>query len=265
SPFGVVDKSGGDPNVSGRTIHDLSFPDGLSINDLTDQASIERPEYVHCDAIASEILRVSATNPDTEVDIMAGDVAAAFRHISLHSNSVRWFAGLIDEADALILELAAPFGWPGSPGTYEIVGGAVSYVHGSHFNADNPDGFFHYHWVDDHINVTATVGSNRADMDRSLRFALLAVLGEGAINEDKFTPWAPVQTVLGLQFDTHSRTVSMPESKILKARRLVVAAFHSTAMSRTALRSLVGSGHLYPPGPTVPSTTTSARDLRSPF
>ncbi|GMF43478.1 unnamed protein product [Phytophthora fragariaefolia] len=37
SPFGIVDKAGGDPLTSGRTIHDLSFPVGASINDVIDQ------------------------------------------------------------------------------------------------------------------------------------------------------------------------------------------------------------------------------------
>ncbi|OWZ15566.1 Secreted protein [Phytophthora megakarya] len=40
SPFGIVDKTGGDPLTTGRTIHDLSFPEGASMNDSTDQDAI---------------------------------------------------------------------------------------------------------------------------------------------------------------------------------------------------------------------------------
>ncbi|KAE9216861.1 hypothetical protein PF005_g8887 [Phytophthora fragariae] len=71
---------------------------------------------------------------------MAGDVASAFRNISIHSNSVYLFAGHIEEDDVIVIELAAPFGWTGSPGFYEIAGGAVAYVHGSHTTDEFPDG-----------------------------------------------------------------------------------------------------------------------------
>ncbi|KAE9068092.1 hypothetical protein PF010_g27203 [Phytophthora fragariae] len=90
---------------------------------------------------------------------MAGDVASAFRNISIHSNSVYLFAGHIEEDDIIVIELAAPFGWTGSPGFYEIAGGAVAYVHGSHTTDEFPDGMFNYHWVDDHINVAADAGT----------------------------------------------------------------------------------------------------------
>ncbi|OWZ01550.1 hypothetical protein PHMEG_00027034, partial [Phytophthora megakarya] len=241
SPFGVVDKAGGDPTVSGRTIHDLSYPPGTSVNDLTDQTTIEKPVYRHCDAIATEIMKASDAFPDSEVALMLGDVASAFRNISIPSDSVHWFAGTIEEEEALIIELAAPFGWTGSPGSYEIVGGAISYVHGRHTNSINPAGIFNYHWVDDHVNVAAKIGLNCADMERSLRFAMVSVLGAAAINEDKFSDWASSQNVLGLRFDTVARTVSMAQSKINKARSIVASTFHSSSLSRKAYRSLLGS------------------------
>ncbi|OWZ06186.1 LOW QUALITY PROTEIN: hypothetical protein PHMEG_00021592 [Phytophthora megakarya] len=112
SPFGVVDKGNEDAGTSGRTIHDLSYPKGESVNDYTDQASIAKPDYVHCDAVATEILRcVSFRPPDR----------------------------------GGVIEPSAPFGWTGSPGFYEIVGGAISHVHGSQYNAVNITGIFNYH------------------------------------------------------------------------------------------------------------------------
>ncbi|KAE9258745.1 hypothetical protein PR003_g35085, partial [Phytophthora rubi] len=131
SPFGVVNKGDDNASISGRTIHDLSFPEGSSINDITDQTSITKPDYSHCDAVAVEILKVKREQPNATVKIMAGDVASAFRNVSIHTNSVYLFAGLIEEDNALVIELAAPFGWTGSPGFYEIFGGAISHVHGS--------------------------------------------------------------------------------------------------------------------------------------
>ncbi|EEY70503.1 uncharacterized protein PITG_22794 [Phytophthora infestans T30-4] len=158
SPFGVVDKGSEDTKVSGRTIHDLSYPEGTSINDCTDQDSITKPDYVHCDAVARESLKTKLTFPGVSVYVMVGDVVTAFRNISIQSNSVYLFAGVIEEENALVIKLSAPFGWTGSPGFLEIFGGAISHVHDCHTSATFPDGFFNYHWVDDHINVAPDVG-----------------------------------------------------------------------------------------------------------
>ncbi|KAE9023994.1 hypothetical protein PR001_g12779 [Phytophthora rubi] len=170
SPFGVVDKGGEDASVTGRTIHDLSYPEGTSINDCTDQDSIIKPDYTHCDAVATEILKSKRAHPNTRVCVMAGDVASVFRNISIHSNSVYLFAGHIKEDDVIVIEPAAPFGLTGSPGFYKIAGGAVAYVHGSHTTDVFPDGIFNYHWVDDHFNVAVDVGTACDDANRSLRY-----------------------------------------------------------------------------------------------
>jgi len=237
----VVDKGSEDVTVSGRTIHDLSFPEGVSINDCTDQQSIIKPEYNHCDAVAAEILKAKRNNPRASICVMVGDVASAFRHISIHSKSVYLFAGHIEEDDVIVIELSAPFGWTGSPGFYEIARGAIAHVHGSHTNDLFPEGFFNYHWVDDHINVSADIGQSCSEADRSLRFAMVTVLGADAINVKKFTAWSTKQRVLGLEFDSIAETVSMPAEKITKARRIVADAYSAGSLSRQAYRSLMGS------------------------
>ncbi|RLN93875.1 hypothetical protein BBJ28_00027154, partial [Nothophytophthora sp. Chile5] len=241
SPFGVVNKEHEDAASSGRTIHDLSFPEGASISDCTDQDSITKPDYVHCDAVATEILRLKRAHSASKICVMAGDVASAFRNIGIHSNSVYLFAGHIEEDDVIVIELVAPFGWTGSPGFYEIAGGAIAHVHGAHANDVSPIGFFNYHWVDDHINVAADIGANCDDMDRSLRFAIVAVLGADAINTKKFTNWSTRQRVLGLVFDSVEEQVSMPADKIEKARHIVAATYSASTLSRKEYRSLMGS------------------------
>ncbi|RLN50677.1 hypothetical protein BBJ28_00003085 [Nothophytophthora sp. Chile5] len=142
SPFGVVDKRGEDAATSGRTIHDLSFPEDASNNDCTDQNSIAKPDNTQCDAVASEMLRLKREHPETRICVMAGDVASAFRNISIHSNSVYRFAGQIEEDDAIVIELVAPFDWTGSPGFYEIHGWAIAHAHGSHINGVSSAVFF---------------------------------------------------------------------------------------------------------------------------
>ncbi|OWZ08269.1 Secreted protein [Phytophthora megakarya] len=62
--------------------------DVSSINDRTDRDIITRPDYSQCNAVATEILRVKERYPALKVLVMAGDVASAFRNVSIHSNSV---------------------------------------------------------------------------------------------------------------------------------------------------------------------------------
>ncbi|EGZ14975.1 hypothetical protein PHYSODRAFT_508204, partial [Phytophthora sojae] len=122
SPFGIVAKSGKDPSVHGRTIHDLAFPPGLSVNDHTDRTALPKPAYESCAAIAHEILRRRRLESHPS-KILTGDVASAFRHVGIHCKSIYLFAGMIPELNLLIIDLCCPFGWTGSPSCYETFGG----------------------------------------------------------------------------------------------------------------------------------------------
>ncbi|KAE9315193.1 hypothetical protein PR003_g19053 [Phytophthora rubi] len=241
SPFGVVDKGDGDPRVTGRVIHDHSFPESESVNYNTDTADVPKPAYEHCSQIAQEILRCKRENPDDVVRLMAGDVAIAYRNACTHSECVRYFCGHIPEDIAIIIDMSADFGWTGSAGTYSVLGGAVAFIHGSTCDVDHPSGYFNYHWVDDHVNVASNIGTRCADVERSLRFAMKVVMGPAAVNKDKFTQWSIHQKVLGLLFDTSASTVAMPAPKVAKAQGLVAHAFHAAWISRGQLRSLLGS------------------------
>jgi hypothetical protein len=240
SPFGVVDKGNGDPLTTGRTIHDLSFPADASVNSHTDPSAVPDAYFEPCASVAREISHCRRNNPSHNVKLMAGDVASAYRNACTHSESVHIFAGHIPEDNALVIDLSAAFGWIGSAGCYRVLGGAVAHIHGHTTNAAHPDGFYNYHWVDDHVNVTSDSGTNCDDINRSLRSAMTTVMGPTAVNEQKFTPWQTRLKVIGLVFDTIAGTVSMPTSKINKAQRLVFHAYHSTSLSRSEYRSLLG-------------------------
>ncbi|OWZ05916.1 hypothetical protein PHMEG_00021909 [Phytophthora megakarya] len=180
-----------------------------------------KPDYVRCNAVTTQILRVKREHPNAEIEVMAGDVASAFRNISIHSNSGFLFAGRIEEENAIVIELSAPFGWTRSPGFYEILGGAISHVHGSQDNAVNTTGFLNYHWVDDQINVAQI-----SNMNRSLRFAIAAILGAEAINDEKFTLWKIQQRVFRLEFDwvaetiTNAKALPIPYGELTARRHL---------------------------------------------
>lgn len=105
-----------------------------------------------------------------------------------------------------------------------MVGGVISLIHDQPTNEFNPRGLFNYHWVDDHINDTADVGTNCQDTEQSLRFVMLTVLGPAAINEDNSSSWSTRQKALGLVLDLLTETVSMPPSKVIETKAIVRAA-----------------------------------------
>ncbi|OWZ09218.1 hypothetical protein PHMEG_00018115 [Phytophthora megakarya] len=79
----------------------------------------------------------------------------------------------------------------------------------------------------------------------ALWLAMVAVLGPRSINEKKVSEWATHAEVLGLEFDTKNKTVSMPTAKILKAQGRVDTMADRKDVSRHELECLLGSlGHV---------------------
>jgi hypothetical protein len=177
SPFRVVEKGTGNPLHSFRVIHDLAWSDGESVNFNTDQANIISASFKHCASIAWDVLRCQGSTPTADINLMAGDVTLAYHNAGIYSDSVHLFAGYIPEANAIVMDPAAAFGWAGRSGTYGVLGGAVAHIHGSCTNSAHAAGFYNHHWVNDHVNVTHDAGTNCADIDCSLRHAMTLVMG----------------------------------------------------------------------------------------
>ncbi len=243
-PLGVVPKPGHDISTHGRMIHDLSYPKnrGISLNDCTNKTFLPTPSYDHCRMVAQHILHLRSRFPNQTIRIMAGDVAGAFRHVSLNENVAFLFGSTIPELDVVVVDLACPFGWTASPAAYDIFGSAISYVHNNRSPIALRAGekYFAYYWVDDHINVSTTEPDVLTETELSLRHSILEVLGPTGINEDKFTAWESRLKVLGLIFDCEEFTVSMPTDKVHKARLLLQETLQCTTITLTRLRQLLG-------------------------
>jgi hypothetical protein len=74
--------------------------------------------------------------------------------------------------------------------------------------------FMNLVWCDDHILMEPRLVCRMSAAAYSLRRAMILVLGTGACNEKKFTPWARQCKALGLMFDLDTMTVSIPAAKI---------------------------------------------------
>lgn len=96
------------------------------------------------------------------------------------------------ELKILIIDIAAPFGWSGSPPCYALFGRAISWLMRSNSpssvsTSSDTNNFFSYEWVDDHILVESDVADRLLLAEATLRHAMLAVLGPSSINEAKFS------------------------------------------------------------------------------
>ncbi|OWZ20981.1 hypothetical protein PHMEG_0004528 [Phytophthora megakarya] len=145
NPFGVVDKENDDPETTGRVVHDLLFPVNRSLNDCTDADAVCEHTFEHCDAIAAELVDQQRRHPNADVLEQAGDVSSAYRHLCIHSHCAHLFGGRLTRDNVLVVDMAAAFGWSGSPGNYGTVGSAISFIHRHTTNTYNPSGFFSYH------------------------------------------------------------------------------------------------------------------------
>ncbi|EGZ11850.1 hypothetical protein PHYSODRAFT_517489 [Phytophthora sojae] len=133
--------------------------------------------------------------------MMTGDVNGAFRNIPVSADNIDRFAGTIPELGILVIDLCCPFGWSNSPVSYWVAGAAISHL----YSCSAPE------WP-----LQPTSGKN---------------------NFDAKTWWR----ALGLDWNLHSNTVSMPPEKISKALYRVHDMATRAKTTRTQLQKLLGS------------------------
>ncbi|ETP08010.1 hypothetical protein F441_15891, partial [Phytophthora nicotianae CJ01A1] len=151
------------------------------------------------------------------------------------------------DENALVIDLAAPFGWSGSPAFYGAFGRAISWLVGTNSPAsvstsEDDELFFGYEWVDDHILIEPDRDSRLELAESTLRLSMMAVLGPDSINDAKFSGWSTQLQTLGLIWDTTDRTVSMPAAKIHKCLDRVVHMLTCEKVTKKHLQKLLGAG-----------------------
>lgn len=246
SPFGAVQKGSVPLSEDARVIHDLSFPEGSSVNDNTvdDERVVVAYDGPH--DLAKRILEVEKEFPGI-AKLMSGDVAGAFRHLAIHADHVGRFAGTIPEFGLLIIDLCCPFGWTLSPQHYWTGGAAISHLYAASSPKwplqplDGAHTFDAKTWCDDHNLIEPDIGSRLPEANLALRRAMTTILGPEAVNEEKFTAWQRGGKMLGLMWDIPSLTLSMPPEKVDKALLRINAMLSHDTTTQQTLRQLLGS------------------------
>ncbi|OWZ17789.1 hypothetical protein PHMEG_0008226 [Phytophthora megakarya] len=221
SPFGAEEKSDVDLRLEVRPIHDLSFPNVSSTNDLLDKACLPEVNYAYVTVLAARKEDLASPYPQFSIKVLKGDVKGAYRHLMTNANHFHQMAGLTGSLDTLIIDLAAPFGWADSPQYYGAFGRAISWQVSTNSpstvsDSDDNTPCFGYEWVNDYVMIRIDSQDRLLLVESTLRHAMLAVLGSRSINETKFTSWKTRLTVLGLTWDTVHRSLSIPQAKIDK-------------------------------------------------
>ncbi|KAE9052457.1 hypothetical protein PR001_g493 [Phytophthora rubi] len=246
SPFGAVEKKGVNPLVEVRPIPDLSHPNTASTNAYFDTTCLPDINYISVVAIARRTEELVRTHPGAAINILKGDVKRAYRHLMLHAEHVCWMGATFPDEDALVIDLAAPFVWSGSPAFYSAFGRAISWLvsvnsPASVSDSSDNEAFFGYEWVDNHILVEPDRESRLELAEATLRLSMMAVRGPDSINDSKFSSWSTEQQALGLIWNTVDRNVTMPPDKIQKSLDRVSVLLASPKVNKHQLQQLIGS------------------------
>ncbi|KUF99216.1 hypothetical protein AM587_10001665 [Phytophthora nicotianae] len=124
-PLGAVEKKDADPNEEVRTIHDLSFPKYDSVNSSFITDSVPRVCYESVVRIARRIENLANYGYEGRIFMLKGDVKGAFRLLRVRANQVFRIVACFKELGIIIIDMAAPFGWAGSPPCYALFGRAI--------------------------------------------------------------------------------------------------------------------------------------------
>jgi hypothetical protein len=222
SPLGRVEKKDhlGRPKATGRLIHDISYGKEASVNHRTIPDSL--PEMKLCTLghiIRSVLYWKDNTPPGTRICITKRDVDAAFRRIPVRADGVRFFAAVLRGLAIILLVLT--FGWCGSPPVYGVASEAISVLHRSHRPAnperDGEEPFESHTYIDDGNLIEPDIGKRLEQSAQCYEDSMVAVLGPGAVSQDKKEAegqWSTVAITLGIEVNTTTMRLGLPAPKL---------------------------------------------------
>ena len=221
SPFGVIEKK---ERGKWRLILDLSSPEGFSVNDgiSPDLCSLS---YISVDDVAKIIAQLG---PGTQLAKV--DIKSAYRMVPIHPDD-RHLLGMKWE-EALYVDAALPFGLRSAPKIFTAVADALEWM-------VKKEGVTHlHHYLDDFLILGAPDSEECAESLRKL-----LVLFEGLkvpIAIEKLEGPTPVLVFLGIELDTTTLAIRLPEAKLKELKVLILEWLGRKHCSRRELQSIAG-------------------------
>ncbi|CAE7036810.1 unnamed protein product [Symbiodinium sp. CCMP2592] len=238
SPFDAVDKMLPDRSIAPdkRIVHDQRV-----INEGTHKEWHPPSVQPRHEQIARLVLFAKCQLPGVEVLMSKKDVAGAFRLLWVDPRDAELFAGDLpwvpeemEEGDRAtgegmtIVYLVSSFGFSGSPGEWTMWGKATEEFLRRHCPAkprrDLAWAFESRILVDDNVLVEPLVGLRPWVASEVYELGVKTLLGDAAVNREKDLvegPFRTFQTVWGLDMDTATEEIHLPERRILKGAHLL--------------------------------------------
>ena len=222
SRFGVIPKAG-QPD-KWRLILDLSSPHGHSVNDgiSKDLCSLK---YATVDQAVRRILQLGEGSYLAKIDIQH-----AFRNIPVNPED-RIYLGMSWRGD-LYIDTVLPFGLRSAPKIINAIADAAEWIL-LHTGVTNL-----MHYLDDFL----TIGSPRSTECRENLQAITATCQKLGLplKEEKVEGPATSLIFLGIQLDTLSMEMRLPDAKLKELQDLLVAWSTKRAVKKRDLLSLIG-------------------------
>ena len=223
SPLGAVPKKN---SLKFRTIHNLSFPHGHSINDNV--VSLPARKYATVDDAANVLCAVGQGCFLSKLDIRD-----AYRLIPIHPHD-RQLLGF-SWKNVIYVDLCLPFGLRNSPPLFESFAEHIEWILRHRFGVSK---FVRY--VDDFLFF----GKSREDCAADLQKCCTLLDDIGVpVNTDKLKSEGDprcVQSFLGIELDSTSLTARISKDRIHEIWSLADQWLHKTECTRQELQSLIG-------------------------
>ncbi|KAE9350617.1 hypothetical protein PF008_g6347 [Phytophthora fragariae] len=203
SAFALVPKKVKPLHLDDRIIHDLSAPDGLSVNAQTASEASPDATWDPFVSIARRICELRRRYPGYTIYAMIADIAEAFHHVPVHADHASAFGGRLPCSSHGIVSGMAVLGWTSSPGFSAVFGKAVRHYlrTGQYLVLGHMEPFWSFHWVDDIVLVDVDVDDRLQKAEKRLRDGVKLVFGSDGWHEGKFTTWPRVFHAVGIDWN----------------------------------------------------------------
>ena len=225
SPLMTRDKQ---ESLQKKTIMDLSWPKGLSVNSGVDKEKyLDTPytlTYPSVDYITASLCKLGPA-----AQIFKIDISRAFRQIKVDPGDVELLG--IRFQDQYFIDLSVPFGYRHGSKTFQRCTDSIRHIVAKH-------GFPGLHnYIDDLI---FTGLPSKIHLAYEFLKNLLSELGLD-ISDKKLVPPSTSAVCLGILIDTADRTIAIPQKKLQEIVHMCTNWETKTYCSKNQLQSLLGS------------------------
>ena len=221
SPMGVVPKK---EKGKFRRIHHLSYPDGVSVNDHIAKSS-KSVQYQTVDDAVSSVYRVGRTCWMAKTDIQS-----AYRIVPVHPEDYRLLG--MSWNGKFYYDKCLPMGCASACAIFQRFSGALKQA-----AIDTSSCQEVVHVLDDFLFLSGSEESCKGQLEEFLR--MCASLGVPMSPEKTEEP-AQVMVFLGIEIDTLSRELRLPQQKVGDCKEVIQSFLGRAKATLREFQSLIG-------------------------